>query len=65
MRQIIGLFFRKDEILVKLRFKVLSFTIFIITNFKTDKYLRNFEEHLFGLLRLRNYQTSLQNFYPT
>ena len=35
------------------------------TNFKTDRCLHNFQEHLFGLLRLRKYQTSLQNFFTT
>ena len=40
------------------------FTFFIITNFKTDRYLNNFQEHLFGLLRLRKYQTALQIFFP-
>ena len=34
-------------------------------NFKTDRYLNNFQEHLFGILRLRKCQTSLQNFFPT
>ena len=38
---------------------------FRISNFKTDRYLNNFQEHLFGILRLRKYQTSLQNFFPT
>ena len=60
--------FGKDEILVKLWFKGLNyhtFTFLIITNFKTDRYLNNFQEHLFGILRLRKYQTSLQNFFPT
>ena len=33
------------------------------TNFKTDRYLNNFQEHLFGILRLRKYQTLLQNFF--
>ena len=33
-----------------------------LTNFKSDRYLNNFEEHLFGLLRLRKYQTSQQNY---
>ena len=68
MRQICGVFFGKDEILVKLWFKGLNyhnFTFFIITNCKTDRYLNNFQEHLFGILRLRKYQTSLQNFFPT
>ena len=41
------------------------FTFLIITNFKTDRYLNNFQEHLFGILRLRKYQTSPQNFFPT
>ena len=36
----------------------------IINNFKTNRYLNNFQEHLFGILRLRKYQTSLQNFFP-
>ena len=35
-----------------------------MTNFKTDRYLNNFQEHLFGILRLIKYQTSLQNFFP-
>ena len=42
--------FGKDEIFVKLCFIGLSyhnFHIFIITNFKTDGYLINFQEHLF------------------
>ena len=59
--------FDKDEILVKLWFKDQNYhnsTFFIITNFKTNRYLNNFQEHLFGILRLRNYQTSLQNFVP-
>ena len=37
----------------------------IITNFKTDRSLENFQEHLFEILRLRKYQMSLQNFFPT
>ena len=40
-----------------------SYTFFIITSFKTDRYLNNFQEHLFGILILRKYQTSLQNFF--
>ena len=40
------------------------FTVLIITNFKPDRYLHNSQEDLFGLLRLRKYQTSLQNFFP-
>ena len=35
-----------------------------MTNFKTDRYLNNFQEYLFGILRLRKYQPSLQNFFP-
>ena len=60
--------FGKDEILVKLLFKSLNyhnFHILIITNFKTDRYLNNFQEHLFGILRLGKYQTSLPNFFPS
>ena len=34
------------------------FTFLIITNFKTDRYLNNFQEHLFGILRLRKCQVS-------
>ena len=67
MRQIVGVFFGKDEILVKLCFIGLNyhnFHIFIITNFKTDRYLNNFKEHLLGILRLRKSQTSLQIFFP-
>ena len=41
------------------------FTFSVITNFKTDRSLNNFEEHLFGLLRLKKNQTSLQNFFRT
>ena len=36
------------------------FTFLVITNFETDRYLNSFQEHLFGLLRLRKYQRSLQ-----
>ena len=60
-------FFDKGEILVKLRFQGLNyhnFTFLIITDFKTDRYLNNFQEHLVGILRLTKYQTSLQNFFP-
>ena len=66
MRHIVEVFFGKDEMLVKRWFTGLNFHnfhIFIITNFKTDRYLNNVQEHLFGLLRLRKYQTSLQNFF--
>ena len=60
--------FGKDEILVKLRFKDLNYhkfhIFFVITNFKTDGYLNNFQEHLFGLLGLRKYKTLLQIFFP-
>ena len=58
-------FFGKGEILVKLWFKRLNyhnFTFLIITNFKTDRYLNNFQEQLFGILRLRKYQTSTSKF---
>ena len=41
-----------------------NFTFFIITNFKTDRYLTNFQEHLLGILRLTKYTTSFQNFFP-
>ena len=66
-------FYGKDEILLILFFInfnlkayiITIFTFFTITNFKTDRYLNNFKEHLFGILRLRKYQTSLQNFFPT
>ena len=53
-------FFGKNEISVKLWFKGINyrnFHIFIVTNFKTDRYLNNFQEHLFGILRLRKYET--------
>ena len=39
-------------------------TFFITTNFKTDRYLNNFQQHLFRLLRLRKYQTPLQTSFP-
>ena len=58
----------KDEILVKLSFKGLNyhnFHIFMITVFKTDTYLNNFQEHLVGILRLKKYQMPLQNVFPT
>ena len=42
-----------------------NFHIFIIISFKTDRYLNNFQDHLFGIQRLRKYQASLQNFFPT
>ena len=61
-------FFGKDEILVKLWFKGLNyhnFHILIITNFETDRYLNNFRKHLFGILRLKKYQASLENFFLT
>ena len=51
-----SIFFGEDEIFVKLRFKGLNYHIFtflIITNFKTDRYVNNFQEDLFGILRLR------------
>ena len=44
-----------------LKAKIITiFTFFIITNFKTNRYLNYFQEHLFGILRLRKYQASLQ-----
>ena len=63
-----SIFFGEDEILVKLRFKGLNyhnFYIFDQTSFKTDKNLNNFQEHIFGIPRLRKYPASLQNFLPT
>ena len=36
----------------------------IITNFTTDKYLNNFQEHLFGILRLRKYKRHLNISFP-
>ena len=54
MKQIVGVFFCKDEIFVKLCFIGLNyhnFTFFIITNLKTDRYVNNFQEHLFGTLK--------------
>ena len=35
-----------------------------MTNFKTDRYLNNFQEHLFGILRLRKYQTHFKISFP-
>ena len=43
---------------------MIIFTFSMISNFKIDKCLNNFQKHLFGLLRLRKYQTSLQIFIP-
>ena len=52
--------------LIGLKAKIIIInTFFIITNFKTYRYLNNFQEHLFRILRLRKYQTLLQNFFPT
>ena len=68
MRQIVGVFFGNNEILENFDLKasvITNFTFFIITNSKTDRYLDNFQEHLFGILRLRKYRTLLQNFFPT
>ena len=49
--------------LFDLKAKIITiFTFLIITNFKTDKYLNNFQEHLFGILRLRKYKTSTSKF---
>ena len=33
------------------------------SNFKTDRYLNNFQKQFFGTLGLRKYQTSLQIFF--
>ena len=39
-----------------LKAKIITiFTFLIITNYKTDRYLNNFQEHFFGILRLRKY----------
>ena len=43
---------------------VTIFTFFIITNLKTDRYLNNFKEHLFVILRLRKCQTSFGHLFP-
>ena len=40
------------------------FAFFIITNFKTDRYLNNFQEHLFGILRLRNTKNHFKISFP-
>ena len=40
------------------------FTFLIITNFKTDRYLNNFQEHLFGILRLRNTKHHFKISFP-
>ena len=37
------------------------FTFLIITNFQT---VNNFQEHLFGILKLRKYQTPIQDSFP-
>ena len=34
--------------------------VLVRQNFKTDRYLNNFQEHLFEILRLRKYQKSLK-----
>ena len=57
--------FVEGEILVKLLFEGLNyhnFTFFIITNFKTDRYLKNFQEHLFGITEKISNVTS--KFFP-
>ena len=36
----------------------------MITNFKADRYLNYFQEHLFGIQRLRKYLTLLQISFP-
>ena len=46
------------------RYIITIFTFLIITNFKTDRYLNNFQEQLFGILRLRKYQMSLKISFP-
>ena len=59
--------FGKDEIFVKLCFISLNyhnFHILIITNFKTDRYVNNFQEHLFGILRLRNTKSHFKISFP-
>ena len=45
--------------------KAYIFTFFILTKFTIDRYLNNFQEHLFGILRMRKYQMLLQNFFLT
>ena len=62
MRQIVGVFLVKTKYFGKI---ITIFTFLSITNFKTDRYLNNFQEHLFGILRLIKDPTSLQNFLPT
>ena len=63
MRQIVGVFFWETRNIGKiLRIKLSQFSLcLIITDFKIDRYVNNFHEHLFGLLRLRKCQMSLQN----
>ena len=68
MRQIVGVFFGEDEIFVKLCFVGLNyhnFHIFIITNFKTDRYVNSFQERLFGILRLKKYQRHFKISFPS
>ena len=43
---------------------VTIFTFFILTDFKTDRYLNNFKELLFGVLRLRKYETRFKISFP-
>ena len=38
---------------------ITTFTFLTTNNFKTDRYLNNFQEHLFGILRMRKYQMLL------
>ena len=67
MRQIVGVFFGKDEILVKLWFKGLNYHnvhIFIITNFKTDRYLNNFQEHSLGYQDWENAKRHFKISFP-
>ena len=39
-------------------------TFFITTNFKTNRCLNNFQQHLFGLLRLRNTKRHFKLSFP-
>ena len=36
----------------------------MITNVETDRYLNNFQEHLFGILRLRKHQRHFKISFP-
>ena len=62
-----SIFFGEDEILVKLWFKGLNchnFHIFIITNFKTDRYLNNFQEHLLEYWDWENSKRHIKISFP-